>query len=233
MSSLNRLVEDIDFVLEASSDDDVRALYDRAAHRYDHFRELWLRFAGGGAEQAMVGDLAEVVRRDADVLDAGCGTGALARRIRELEPHVALTMLDLSPEMLRMAGDVPGRRMIGSVLDLPFASDSFDVVVSAWVIETVSDPARAVEEFLRVLRPGGRILYTFCSLPDGWLSRAGSAWLRAAVRRGFAGDFIPIERAPYHDCTASHRLRFRGGLTTEVSLSSCCHVAPYVLPARP
>ena len=161
-----------------------------------------VRSTRAGAEQAMIDDLTEVVLPGTRVLDADCGFGTLARRLRQLQPRAEPTLL----------------------VELPAAN----VVVSGWVIETVPDPARAVREYLRVLRPGGRVLYTFCSLPDGWLSRAGSA-----VRRGFAGDFIPIERAPFHDCTASHRLRFRGGLTTEVSLSSCCHVAPYVLPARP
>jgi ubiquinone/menaquinone biosynthesis C-methylase UbiE len=229
---MSQLLEDLDFIVEAEPGVDVRALYDRAADRYDHFRDLWLRLAGAGAERAMLDDVAESVRAGAAVLDAGCGTGALARRIRDVEPGVELTLLDLSPGMLARATDVPGRRMVGSVLGLPFAAESFDVVVSAWVIETVDDPGRAVREFLRVLRPGGRVLYTFCSLPDGWLSRAGSAWLRGAVRRGFAGDFLPVERAPWHDCGSSHRVRFRGGLTTEVSLGSCCHVDAPVLPPR-
>ena len=42
-------------------DDDVAAVYDRAADRYDRFRELWLRLAGGGAEAAMLDDLRAVL----------------------------------------------------------------------------------------------------------------------------------------------------------------------------
>lgn len=38
----------------AVSDGDVAAVYDRAAERYDHFRDLWLHLAGGGAEAAML-----------------------------------------------------------------------------------------------------------------------------------------------------------------------------------
>ena len=116
------------------------------------------------------------------------------------------------------------------MLDLPFADDGFDVVVSAWVIETVSDPLRAVREYLRVLAPEGQALYTFCSLPEGWLPRAGSAWLRAAVRHGFAGTFLEAERTPWHACDLSHRLRFRGGLSTEIALRTCCTVSAGVLP---
>lgn len=145
-------------------------------------------------------------------------------------PAIDLTMLDLSPEMLNRTADIPGERLVGSVLELPFPDDRFDIVASAWVIETVPDPLHAVSELLRVLAPNGRLVYTFCSLPDGWVSRAGSALLRAGVKRGFAGDFLAEERTPWHDCGRSHRQRFHGGLTTEIVLAKCCTVAPGALP---
>jgi len=211
-------------------DDDVAAVYDRAAERYDRFRELWLRLAGAGAEEAMLRDLRAVLRPGARVLDAGCGTGVLARRMLELEPGIELSLVDLSAAMLARAIDVPGEHLQGSVLELPFADATFDVVVSAWVIETVPDPMRAVSEYLRVLNPDGNVLYSFCSLPQGWFSRAGSAWLRDAVRRGFAGEFLDGESTPWHDCKRSHLIRFSHGLTTEVALQKCCTIAAPVLP---
>lgn len=218
-------------LFRGAPDDDVAAVYDRAADRYDHFRELWLRLAGAGAEEAMLADLRAVLRPSARVLDAGCGTGVRARTMREIRPDIELTLLDLSAAMLARASDVPAAHVQGSVLDLPFADGTFDVVVSAWVIETVPDPVQAVREYLRVLDPNGHVLYTFCSLPRGWFSRAGSAWLRNAVRRGFAGQFLDGESAPWHDCDRSHLLRFSHGLTTEVALQRCCPVGAPVLPA--
>lgn len=214
-----------------AKDDDVAAVYDRAADRYDRFRELWLRLAGAGAEEAMLADLRAVMRPGAKVLDAGCGTGVLARRMRELQPHIELTLIDLSAAMLGRASDIPGEHVQGSVLELPFADGTFDVVVSAWVIETVPDPMRAVSEYLRVINPDGHVFYTFCSLPRGWFSRAGSAWLRAAVQRGFAGEFLDGESTPWHDCARSRLLRFSHGLTTEVALQKCCSVGKPVLPS--
>lgn len=97
---------------------DVRALYDRAAGRYDHFRELWLRL-GAPAEQALIEDLRAVLRPGARVLDAGCGTGALSREVLRIEPTTQLTMLDQSSEMLARAANVPGERILGSVLLSP------------------------------------------------------------------------------------------------------------------
>jgi len=209
---------------------DVRELYDRAADRYEHFRELWLRIAGASAENAMLEEVGRRLQPGARVLDAGCGTGSLSRKLLELEPDLRLTLLDLSPGMLARAGDLPGEHLVGSVLDLPLPDASFDLVVSDWVIETVSDPLRAVEEYLRVLTPGGTTIYTFCSLPQGFFSRAGSSWLRAAVTHGFAGRFLPAERTPWHDCGNSSRARFHGGLTTTVTLSTCCTVGPELAP---
>lgn len=223
------LIDDL-HVLRGAPSDDVQAVYDRAALSYDHFRERWLAVAGRSAEQAMLADLAAVLKPGARVLDAGCGTGALSRQMLTVCPAIDLTMLDLSGEMLARTGDLPGTRLQGSVLGLPFADDSFDIVVSAWVIETVPDPLTAVTELLRVLAPDGLVVYTFCSLPQGWVSRAGSALLRAGVKHGFAGDFLDDTHTPWHDCAGSHRQSFRGGLTTEIALRKCCTVSAGALP---
>ncbi|MDQ2787222.1 MAG: class I SAM-dependent methyltransferase, partial [Chloroflexota bacterium] len=90
---------------------------------------------------------------------------------------------------------------------------SADLVVSSWVIEAVPDPLQAMSEYLRVINEGGYVLYTFCSLPAGWVSRAGTALLRATVEHQFGGTFLPPERTPWHDCNRSYRLRSPAGLT--------------------
>lgn len=223
---------DVRLAIPASSDrEDVGALYDRGAAGYDRYRTLWLRLAGAPAEQAMQADVRPLLRPGLRVLDAGCGTGALSRWMLQQEPRLELTMLDLSPGMLERTRDLPGRRVVGSVDALPFEAGSFDLVVSAWVIETVDSPPTAVAEYLRVINPSGRVLYTFCSLPDGFFSRLGSAWLRTAVTHGFAGQFLAGERLPWHDCDKAHLQHFSGGLVTEVSLASCCSIHPDVLPS--
>lgn len=226
---MTRLLSDLELILRQPGDD-VRRVYERAAPRYGHFREAWLKLAGAGAEQAMQHYLAEILAPGQRILDAGAGTGAISRQVLALEPGVQMTLLDLTPVMLAQAADVPGEKVEGSVLDLPFADETFDVVVSGWVIETVPDPRQAVAEYLRVITPAGYVLYTFCSLPDGWLSRAGSVLLRAAVGQGFAGRFLPDEDIPWHDCERSRRARFHGGLATFILLRKCCPVGAGVLP---
>lgn len=224
------LLDEVDLLLTRSPDDPL-AVYERAAAQYEHFRALWLRLAGGAVEQVMIDDLRAILTPHTRVLDAGCGTGTLSRRIREMQPETQLTLLDLSPAMLAHTADIAGEKRVGSVMDLPFADNAFDIVVSSWVIETVPDPLAAVAEYLRVIDTGGYVLYTFCSLPGGFVSRAGTALLRAAVENRFAGRFLPLEETPWHNCEQSRRVQSHTGLTTFVCLRKCCTVGPLILPA--
>lgn len=196
----------------------VEAAYRRAAPVYDGFRWLWLRVGAAGAERALLGAAAQRIRPGAEVLDAGAGTGQLARRLHGANPAAHFTLLDISAAMLARARDVPGRHVIGSVTELPFPDQRFDLVVSGWVLETVDDPARAVEEFARVLAPGGRIVYCFCSRPShAWRRRAATP-TRRIVERWFAGSFRELDPAVPNGCRQIHRVRARADLATTVVL---------------
>lgn len=95
------------------------------------------------------------------VLDAGCGTGGLLRRLRAARPAWVLTGLDFSPRACELARERTGGEIVqGSIAALPFADATFDAVVSCDVVCQVADPARAGREFHRVLRPGGMVVLT-------------------------------------------------------------------------
>lgn len=97
-------------------------------------------------------------RQGLRILDAGCGTGGDALFLRRYGEVVGL---DYSPEAAALVGDrLPGRFARGSVLDLPFADASFDLVTSYDVLyhRGVPDEATALAETRRVLRPGGHLL---------------------------------------------------------------------------
>jgi SAM-dependent methyltransferase len=97
----------------------------------------------------------------AQVLDAGCGTGGLLRRLHATQPAWRLTGLDFSPLACELARTRTGGEVVqGSVAELPFADAAFDAVVSCDVVCQVADPARAVGEFHRVLKPGGIAVLT-------------------------------------------------------------------------
>lgn len=224
------LLEDIDILLTPAPTD-TKGIYDRVADQYEPFRALWVRLAGNAVERPMLEELHDILTPGLRVLDAGCGTGTLSRQIRAIEPDINLTLLDFSAGMLAHTTDISASRVQGSVLDLPFSDNSFDIVVSSWVIETVPDPIKAVSEYLRVINDTGYVLYTFCSLPQGVVSRAGTALLRTTVEHRFGGHFLAPTKTPWHDCDRSFRMKSHAGLTTFVSLRKCCTVGADILPA--
>ena len=172
-------------------------------------------------------------RDGARVLDAGAGTGALSRRLIAALPGLDPVLVDLSPGMLAEAADLEAQRVVASVQALPFADGTFDVVVSAWVIETVDDPGDAVSEMLRVLSPGGALVYSFCSRPVGRLNRWRSGPTRAVVHALFAGHFLRDEQTPFHDCGMSRRSSFAGGAATVIVLGKCCTIDMTRLASHP
>lgn len=92
------------------------------------------------------------------ILDAGCGTGGDALFLRRYGRVVGL---DLAAEALALARQrLPGCLVRGSVVQLPFADQSFDLVTSFDVLyhRAVIDEQHALHEMWRVLRPNGRIL---------------------------------------------------------------------------
>jgi len=95
----------------------------------------------------------------AKLLDAGCGTGGALRALRAARAEWRLTGLDTSPLACAFARERTGADIVeGSVTAMPFADGAFDGIVSADVVCQVDDPALAVREFARCVRPGGVVL---------------------------------------------------------------------------
>lgn len=98
--------------------------------------------------------------RFGDVLDAGSGDGTLAALIAPRAQSVTCLdrsekVLDAARHRLREHGNVSFAR--GDLLELPFADGAFDHAMLFNVLTLVRDPARALAEAARVLRPGGRL----------------------------------------------------------------------------
>lgn len=89
-------------------------------------------------------------------LDIGCGTGGLAKKLKHKGFDV--TAIDFSPlaTQLLQSNDKTIKAVRGDVNILPFASDSFDLLVCVDVLESEAvDPEKTVREALRVLKPNG------------------------------------------------------------------------------
>jgi SAM-dependent methyltransferase len=132
------------------------------------------------------------------VLEVGCSTGGTAVAIAlsaALAPEVVVGVdadrLSLRAAEVRARGHGLGPKRIAFVRNapgaaLPFASESFDLVVCVSVLELVPSAAagrRLVDEMKRVVRPGGHV---FLSTPNPLRLRDGRArrWLGDLVRRG-------------------------------------------------
>jgi demethylmenaquinone methyltransferase/2-methoxy-6-polyprenyl-1,4-benzoquinol methylase len=136
----------------------VQDIFTRIAPRYD----LMNRLMTGGQDLRW---RREVIRRAAlqpgnVLLDLGAGTGDLAREAQSQQPSAHIIAADFTLEMMR-AGRKPGDTFGWSSADalaLPFGAESFDAVVSGFLMRNVVDSARALQEQFRVLKPGGRIV---------------------------------------------------------------------------
>lgn len=95
------------------------------------------------------------------VLDAGCGTGFLALLLAELGHSV--TGIDLSPQMIELARQKAARAnlqvnfRVENAAALTDPDGTYDLIVERHVIWTLPDPVTGVREWMRVLRPGGRL----------------------------------------------------------------------------
>ena len=136
--------------------------FDRAASFYDDTRSL------PEATLATLTDrLAEGLDWAEDVLEIGVGTGRVALPLSER--GYAITGIDVSEKMLAVLDSKSSnvRTQVADATNLPFANASFDAVLAVDFFHLVSEWRRAVEEAVRVLRPGGRIvLSTFLVLDD-------------------------------------------------------------------
>lgn len=167
---------------DASKPEKVRRMFASIAHAYD----LNNRLHSFGRDQSWRKSAVRLagVRPTDRVLDVACGTGDLTRAFADAGAASVLGV-DFTPEMLDIARArrlhakrAPSRPTIeyrqgdATALDLPDAS--FDIVSIAFGLRNVSDPARALAEFRRVLRPGGRVVVLEFSdprpAPVAWLN---------------------------------------------------------------
>ena len=101
--------------------------------------------------------------RGGRVLDVGCGTGEITRRLAELFSRASFDGIDIDEahlEKARVGSARFGSRVNFRVADataLPFDDATFDLAVCRHLLQAVADAEAVLDEMLRVLRPGGRI----------------------------------------------------------------------------
>jgi SAM-dependent methyltransferase len=130
-----------------------------------------------------------------DALDAGCGTGFLSFELAARGHRV--TAVDFSPAMLAEARRKAAQQNFSvhfeeaDVEQLPFPSGSFDLAISRHVLWTLPHPEAAIDEWIRVLRPGGRLVVLDGQFNPGFLVEP-SQNARTSAEYAEIGDRLPF-----------------------------------------
>ena len=151
----------------------VADIYRKIAPSYD----LWAWLTESKARDRCL-ELA-AIRNGEDVLEVAVGTGLAFERILEANPSGRNEGIDLTDAMLIRAdrkavksGTNNYRLRIGDAYDLDFPDDSFDVLINNYMFDLLpqQDFLTVLEEFRRVLRPGGRLAMVNMTMGERWFN---------------------------------------------------------------
>ena len=148
------------------------AIFDDWPEKYD----LWFETPIGRLIKQHESDLIlEMLRPEKGerILDAGCGTGVFTLGV--LAAGALIVGLELSlPMLLRGAKKMkehPFHPVRGDMTKLPFAENEFDKAVSVTAIEFIEDGKTAINELLRVTKPGGCVVVATLNSLSPWAAR--------------------------------------------------------------
>ena len=151
--------------------------WDKNAGRYDHFMRK------DAAAYERLYRLVRPVVRQKTVLELATGTGLIAKHIVRYADHIEAT--DASQEMIEQAKQgVKSAKLYFSVQDmfhLPYADQSFDVVIVVNALHIVPEPEKALSEIRRVLKDDGVLVApTFTHADNAFFGKVKAFFMRLA-----------------------------------------------------
>ncbi len=167
--------------------------------------DFWAHLLLGGFYDRIAREVGASCSRGA-LLDVGPGPGLLDVRLAQIAPELAITGVDVAPDMAeRATANAAGagvddrvRFEVGDVGQLPFPDAQFDIVISTFSMHHWPDPERGLAEIHRVLRPGGQA--RIYDLPE-WFQRLthhgpGKSLVEMANSSPFGGGVVAVFRWP-------------------------------------
>ena len=132
-----------------------KEFFDNLSSVYDPFFGNWQR----GVHRRAISKTDLPVNKKVKLLDVGCGTGNLLAILKR-ESMAELYGIDLSEKMLKKARNKLGRvhLKIGNAENLKYKDKSFDYVFSVDAFHHYSNQQKAMHEFYRVLKNGGKLM---------------------------------------------------------------------------
>ncbi|MFF2370605.1 class I SAM-dependent methyltransferase [Agromyces sp. NPDC058110] len=152
----------------------VSAMFDRVAARYDRTNTV---LSMGNAPLWRIATTRAVAPKPGErILDVAAGTGTSSASLAASGASVVAA--DFSPGMIEVGRarqeKVPNLVFVeADATNLPFGDDEFDAVTISFGLRNVDGPERALAEFLRVTKPGGRLVICEFSQPPAPLIRQG------------------------------------------------------------
>ena len=150
----------------------VRGIFSRIAGKYT-LANRWMTWGQDGFWRKKVLELAHLPEGGM-LLDLGTGTGDLALQAIHTDDSLFTIGADFTPEMMQVGRKRQGGNLVRwlntDALNLPFCAESFDALVSGYLLRNVIDVNRVLAEQYRVLKSGGRMVSLDTSPPptDMW-----------------------------------------------------------------
>ncbi len=203
-------------VNQGDEESEIKSQMEKAMGTYDSYMRK-ITFGRENTLREMTVDLAQVKPGDS-VLEVGCGTGTLTLAAkRKAGPLGKVFGIDIIPGMIDLSKQKAAKAgldvafQLGSIDNIPFSADQFDVVMCSFMIFHMSETVRCkgIEQIYRVLKPQGLLMVIDLSLPVHSLPRAFVKTFLGFMLKHDLKELLPLMEESGFTGAEHHQAKFR------------------------
>jgi len=114
------------------------------------------------SQEIFVGEIKKIIKPDSKILDIGCGHAEFLREILKKTPQT----YGIDPDQKALdKNNTIKNKYCCTAEKMPFEDNTFDIIISAWVLEHLENPEKVFKEIHRVLKPGAKVIFL---TPNAW-----------------------------------------------------------------